>query len=42
MDENTLEKREYTDETGKFAEGNPGRPKGSKNYITLLEEAIGL
>ena len=36
----TLEKRDYTDETGKFAEGNPGRPKGSKNYLTLLEEAI--
>lgn len=38
--ENTIEKRKYTDETGKFAKGNPGRPKGSKNYLTLLEEAI--
>ena len=36
----TLRKRKYTDKTGKFAEGNPGRPKGSKNYTTLLEKAI--
>ncbi len=36
----TLDKRSYTDETGKFKEGNPGRPPGSKNYLTQLEEAI--
>lgn len=32
------------DETGRFTEGNQanpdGRPRGSKNYTTLLEEAI--
>ena len=45
MGENTLntsEKR-YTDrETGKFINGNPGRPKGSTNKISLkkLEEAM--
>jgi len=39
---NTLEKREYTDDTGKFKEDNPGRPKGSKNKFSMakLEEAI--
>lgn len=36
----TLDKREYTDETGKFKEGNPGRPPGSKNYMTLIEESL--
>lgn len=38
--ENTSQIREYTDETGKFKEGNPGKPKGAKNYLTLLEEAL--
>jgi len=39
---NTQEEREYTDDTGKFKENNPGRPKGSKNKfsMTRLEEAI--
>ncbi len=38
----------YTDETGKFAAGNPGRPKGSRNkYLLAVEglledEAVGL
>lgn len=27
--------------TGRFIEGNPGKPKGAKNYTTLLEEALG-
>ena len=27
-------------ETGKFVAGNPGRPKGSKNRITLLKAAL--
>lgn len=40
----TSEKREYTDDTGKFKENNPGRPKGSKNKFSMakLEEAIEL
>ncbi len=25
----------YTDETGKFAEGNPGRPKGARHKYTV-------
>lgn len=38
--EKTVDKR-YNDEvTGKFVEDNPGRPKGQKNYLTLLEEAL--
>lgn len=40
---NTSKKREYTDKnTGKFKEGNPGKPKGAKNKfsIAMLEEAI--
>ena len=28
------------DETGKFVHGNPGRPAGSKNRITLLKTAL--
>jgi len=39
-DEKTSEKRYTDEETGKFIEGNPGRPKGSKNYLTLLQEAL--
>ena len=38
--ENTVDKRYNDSETGKFIEGNPGRPKGSKNYLTLLEEGL--
>lgn len=38
--EKTSNERKYTDKNGKFKEGNPGRPKGSKNYLTLLEEAL--
>ena len=38
--DNTSKKRGYTNKEGKFKEGNPGRPKGAKNYTTLLEEAI--
>ena len=45
MDENTLntsEKRYTDNKTGKFINGNPGRPKGSKNKFSIakLEEAI--
>jgi len=39
--ENTGEIREYQEKPGgKFKEGNPGKPVGIKNYLTLLEEAI--
>jgi hypothetical protein len=41
---NTGEKLDLRDEKGRFiegAKGNPdGRPKGQKNYLTLLEEAL--
>ena len=45
MGENTLntsEKRYTDNKTGKFINGNPGRPKGSTNRISLkkLEEAM--
>ncbi len=30
----------YTDETGKFAPGNPGRPKGSRHQTTRAIEAL--
>jgi len=46
MDENnplnTSEKRYTDNKTGKFINGNPGRPKGSKNKFSIakLEEAI--
>ena len=30
----------YTDETGKFAPGNPGRPKGSRNKQVLAVENL--
>ena len=45
MGENTLntsEKRYTDNKTGKFINGNPGRPKGSTNKISLkkLEEAM--
>ncbi|WP_109313553.1 DUF5681 domain-containing protein [Ruegeria sp. AU67] len=32
--------RTYTDETGKFAAGNPGRPKGSRNKYLLAVESL--
>jgi len=38
---NTLEIRKYTDETGKFKEGNPGKPKGAISYSKKLDEALG-
>jgi len=38
--EKTSKNREYTDKTGKFKKGNPGKPKGAKSYLTLLEEAL--
>lgn len=42
--DNTGEKLDLRDENGRFiegAKGNPdGRPKGSKNYLTLMEEAL--
>ena len=37
---NTLEIRGYTDETGKFKEGNPGKPKGAISYSKRLDEAL--
>ena len=41
MDRETLNKDDYRDEKGRFIKGAaPGRPIGSKNYTTLLEEAI--
>ncbi|RYH08824.1 DUF5681 domain-containing protein [Tropicimonas sp. IMCC6043] len=30
----------YTDETGKFALGNPGRPKGARHKVTKAVEAL--
>lgn len=30
----------YTDETGKFAAGNPGRPKGSRHKYLLAVESL--
>lgn len=30
----------YTDNTGKFAQGNPGRPKGARHKTTLAVEAL--
>ena len=30
----------YTDETGKFASGNPGRPKGARHKVTRAVEAL--
>lgn len=31
----------YTDETGKFAKGNPGRPKGSRHkYVVALQDIL--
>lgn len=32
----------YTDETGKFAKGNPGRPKGSRHkYMLAIQDLLG-
>lgn len=31
----------YTDEKGKFAPGNPGRPKGAKDHKTRQWDALG-
>ena len=36
---NNVEKT-YTDETGKFAVGNPGRPKGSRHKYVLAVESL--
>lgn len=39
----TIDKDKYHNEKGKFKEGNPGGPgypKGTKNYLTRLEEAL--
>jgi len=33
-------KKTYTDENGKFATGNPGRPKGARHKSTLAVEAM--
>jgi hypothetical protein len=30
----------YTDEAGKFASGNPGRPKGARHKVTQAVEAL--
>lgn len=30
----------YTDDSGKFAEGNPGRPKGARHKVTRAVEAL--
>ena len=30
----------YTNETGKFAEGNPGKPKGARHKYTLAIQAL--
>lgn len=38
--DNTVKKRKYTGKDGKFKKGNPGKPKGAKHYVTLLEEAV--
>ncbi|WP_298360558.1 hypothetical protein [uncultured Litoreibacter sp.] len=32
---NNASKTPYTDETGNFAKGNPGRPKGARNKATV-------
>lgn len=34
------EQKTYTDETGKFAAGNPGRPKGARHKTTLAIEEL--
>ncbi|MEW9921808.1 DUF5681 domain-containing protein [Marimonas sp. MJW-29] len=34
------EQTTYTDVRGKFAKGNPGRPKGSRNKTTQVVEAL--
>jgi hypothetical protein len=39
--DNTEKKRAYQEKAGgKFAKGNPGKPEGTKNYLTILEEAL--
>jgi len=38
--DSTANKRYNDKDTGKFVEGNPGRPAGQKNYLTLLEDAL--
>jgi hypothetical protein len=30
----------YTDKAGKFASGNPGRPKGARHKVTRAVEAL--
>ncbi|MEX0319027.1 MAG: DUF5681 domain-containing protein [Ruegeria sp.] len=30
----------YTDENGKFAQGNPGKPRGARHKVTLAIEAL--
>ncbi len=30
----------YTDESGKFAPGNPGRPQGARHKVTLAVEEL--
>ncbi len=30
----------YTDNAGKFASGNPGRPKGARHKVTRAIEAL--
>jgi len=43
MNNSTLKNVNKTSKSWQFKEGNsggPGRPKGQKNYLTLLEEAI--
>lgn len=39
LHERTL-KKTYTDDTGKFAQGNPGRPKGARNKNVLAVENL--
>ncbi|WP_275570085.1 DUF5681 domain-containing protein [Psychromarinibacter sediminicola] len=34
------DRKTYTDDTGKFAPGNPGRPKGSRHKATLAIEEL--
>ncbi len=34
-------KKKYTDDSGKLAKGNPGKPKGAKNKKTQMWDALG-
>jgi hypothetical protein len=39
-DERKYEGKTYTDATGKFAKGNPGKPQGARHKATVAVEAL--